>query len=129
MASIFGINTADVRDMKVGQWAYWATAIPVTICVIFFGLLWTGELSNVAEWFKQVARSLRVRTTTGGGISTGSWKRLNDDDDGIAYRAGKGRSSGRSSGREKEVGGSGVISFSRPRRRKTVVSIGGTSRY
>lgn len=50
VASIFGINTKDVRDMDLSQWAYWATAIPVTAVVVFFGLLWTGELGNIIRW-------------------------------------------------------------------------------
>ncbi|KAJ0117452.1 hypothetical protein J7T55_003866 [Diaporthe amygdali] len=50
IASIFGINTKDVRDMDLGQWVYWATAIPVTAAVVFFGLLWTGELGNILRW-------------------------------------------------------------------------------
>lgn len=50
VASIFGINTKDVRDTDLGQWAYWATAVPVTAAVVFFGLLWTGELGNIIRW-------------------------------------------------------------------------------
>ncbi|KAG6354803.1 hypothetical protein INS49_003884 [Diaporthe citri] len=50
VASIFGINTKDVRDTELGQWAYWATAVPVTAAVVFFGLLWTGELGNILRW-------------------------------------------------------------------------------
>lgn len=50
VSSIFGMNTADIRDMEQGQWAYWAAAIPVTISVIFLGLLFTGELGNLVEW-------------------------------------------------------------------------------
>ncbi|KAK3317448.1 hypothetical protein B0T19DRAFT_434993 [Cercophora scortea] len=50
VASIFGMNTADVRDMDLDQWAYWATAVPVTVVVVFLGLLWTGEMKTVARW-------------------------------------------------------------------------------
>lgn len=50
VASIFGMNTADVRSMDVNQWAYWATAIPVTTLVILLGLWWTGELENIFRW-------------------------------------------------------------------------------
>ena len=50
VSSIFGMNTVDIRDMELGQWAYWATAVPVTIAVIFLGLLFTGELRNLALW-------------------------------------------------------------------------------
>ncbi|KAK4171864.1 hypothetical protein QBC36DRAFT_364939 [Triangularia setosa] len=58
IASIFGMNSSDVRDMELGQWAYWATAIPVTVCVIFLGLWWTGEMGNVirsvVEWLQRL---------------------------------------------------------------------------
>lgn len=50
VASIFGMNSADIRDMELGQWAYWATAVPVTFVVMFLGLLFTGELGNVLRW-------------------------------------------------------------------------------
>ncbi|KAI3392158.1 hypothetical protein diail_6105, partial [Diaporthe ilicicola] len=50
VASIFGINTNDVRNTDLNQWVYWATAVPVTAAVIFFGLLWTGELGNILRW-------------------------------------------------------------------------------
>lgn len=44
------MNTADIRDMDLGQWAYWATAIPVTVAVMFLGLWFTGELGNFRRW-------------------------------------------------------------------------------
>lgn len=50
VSSIFGMNTADIRDMELGQWAYWAAAVPVTVLVMFLGLLFTGELGNLARW-------------------------------------------------------------------------------
>ncbi|KAK5656101.1 hypothetical protein OQA88_5240 [Cercophora sp. LCS_1] len=52
IASIFGMNTTGVRDMELGQWAYWAVALPVTVLVIFLGLLWTGELGNIVGWMQ-----------------------------------------------------------------------------
>lgn len=36
--------------MDFGQWVYWATAVPITAAVVFFGLLWTGELGNILRW-------------------------------------------------------------------------------
>lgn len=59
MASIFGINTKDVRDTDLGQWAYWATAVPVTAAVVFFGLLWTGELGNILRWVSSFGPHVR----------------------------------------------------------------------
>ncbi|KAH6842412.1 hypothetical protein B0I37DRAFT_392979 [Chaetomium sp. MPI-CAGE-AT-0009] len=54
VASIFGMNSSDVRDMELGQWAYWATAVPVTAVVVFLGLLFTGELGTVRRWMGEV---------------------------------------------------------------------------
>lgn len=79
VASIFGINTADIRDTELTQvsarnfswqgkttnggcwcqnadqshkkkWAYWAAAIPLTVAVIVLGLWWMGELGNMFSW-------------------------------------------------------------------------------
>ncbi|GAB1316358.1 hypothetical protein MFIFM68171_06568 [Madurella fahalii] len=56
VASIFGMNSADIREMELGQWAYWATAVPVTLVVMFLGLLWTGELGNALQWAASFGR-------------------------------------------------------------------------
>ncbi|KAK4246307.1 hypothetical protein C7999DRAFT_15548 [Corynascus novoguineensis] len=53
VASIFGMNSSDIRDMDLGQWAYWATAVPVTAVVMLLGLLVTGELGNAWWWLEQ----------------------------------------------------------------------------
>lgn len=50
VAGVFGMNTSDIRDMEFGQWAYWASAIPVTVLVILIGLWWMGELGNAFAW-------------------------------------------------------------------------------
>ena len=52
VATVFGMNTSDVRDMEMGQWAYWSTAVPITAVVVFLGLLWTGELHTLESWTK-----------------------------------------------------------------------------
>ncbi|KDN67583.1 hypothetical protein CSUB01_03637 [Colletotrichum sublineola] len=56
VASIFGMNTTDIRDIEFSQWLYWATAIPVTAVVILGGLWWMGELGNAALWVLNVRR-------------------------------------------------------------------------
>ena len=50
VAGVFGMNTSDIRNMDLGQWAYWASAIPVTLLVILIGLWWMGELGNMFDW-------------------------------------------------------------------------------
>ncbi|KAH7163280.1 hypothetical protein B0J13DRAFT_538265 [Dactylonectria estremocensis] len=53
VSSIFGMNTADVRDMESTQWLYWAVAIPLTLFVILAGLWWMGELAHLARWIRR----------------------------------------------------------------------------
>ena len=76
VSSIFGMNTVDIRDMEQGQWAYWAAAIPVTVLVIFLGLLFTGELRNLAGWFwlrvLRRGRSSRGRDSSSSSSSSSS---------------------------------------------------------
>ena len=38
ISSIFGMNTAGIRNMNKGQWVFWVSAIPVTIAVIGLSL-------------------------------------------------------------------------------------------
>ncbi|KAI0843060.1 hypothetical protein F5Y06DRAFT_292046 [Hypoxylon sp. FL0890] len=52
ISSIFGMNSSDVRDMELGQWAYWAAALPTTVAVIVTGLWWMGELHNLINWLR-----------------------------------------------------------------------------
>lgn len=52
------MNTNDVRNMDLNQWAYWATAVPVTAAIIFLGLLWTGELGNIMRWLQSFGQPL-----------------------------------------------------------------------
>ncbi|KND90120.1 hypothetical protein TOPH_05226 [Tolypocladium ophioglossoides CBS 100239] len=66
ISSVFGMNTADVRNMDFGQWLYWAVALPVTLIVIVVGLWWMNELGNVVQWMmgRQPGRA-----TGGGGLA------------------------------------------------------------
>ncbi|KAK8069876.1 Mg2+ transporter [Apiospora phragmitis] len=50
ISSIFGMNTSDIANLELSQWVYWATALPVTVMVIVFGLWWMGELRNLVNW-------------------------------------------------------------------------------
>lgn len=60
VSSIFGMNTADIANMELGQWVYWATAIPTTLIVIMAGLWWMGELGSLTEWaLQKLARTRR----------------------------------------------------------------------
>ncbi|KAH8667063.1 hypothetical protein BX600DRAFT_497735 [Xylariales sp. PMI_506] len=50
VSSIFGMNTSDIANMELGQWVYWATAVPTTIAVIVGGLWWMGEFDGLIRW-------------------------------------------------------------------------------
>jgi NhaP-type Na+/H+ or K+/H+ antiporter len=44
VASVMGMNTADVRNMDKTQWVFWATALPLTVVVIVVSLFAAGIL-------------------------------------------------------------------------------------
>lgn len=54
VASIFGMNTNDIRNMNLNQWVYWAAALPLSVVVIFLCLLFASELGNFRDWFRRV---------------------------------------------------------------------------
>ncbi|KAK3897542.1 hypothetical protein C8A05DRAFT_38902 [Staphylotrichum tortipilum] len=64
VSSIVGMNSSDIRDMDAGQWAYWATALPVTAVVVVLGLVFTGEMRRLWEWIgtRGGGGEIRVRT-------------------------------------------------------------------
>lgn len=55
VASVFGMNTKDVRDMPYRQWVYWAAGLPLTIVVIIVSLWFAGELESLGMWLKRKA--------------------------------------------------------------------------
>ena len=65
ISSIFGMNTSDIANMELGQWVYWATALPTTGLVIVLGLWWMGELENLfnqlPSWFPRRFSGTRSR--------------------------------------------------------------------
>ena len=68
VASVFGMNSADIRDMDAGQWVYWATALPVTAVVVLLGLVYTGEMRRLRGWVaERVAEWITRNTKEEGG--------------------------------------------------------------
>lgn len=67
VASFFGMNTADVRDMTQSQWVYWAAAVPVTALVIGLTLLWAGEVNLARSAFRPLLE--KVKSFFGGRAS------------------------------------------------------------
>ncbi|KAH8689136.1 hypothetical protein BGW36DRAFT_77825 [Talaromyces proteolyticus] len=73
VAGILGMNTNDVRNMDVNQWVFWVVALPLTLIIIFAGLVATGELRNffgtlVGLWVQR-------KTLLGGG----GWAVIQED--------------------------------------------------
>jgi hypothetical protein len=49
IASVFGMNARDVKDMDVGQWAFWVTALSVTALVVCGDVEWS--LGSARAWW------------------------------------------------------------------------------
>ncbi|KAG8526373.1 uncharacterized protein KY384_000366 [Bacidia gigantensis] len=47
VATILGMNTRDIRDMRSSQWVFWAVALPLTAFIILIGLSWTGKMQHI----------------------------------------------------------------------------------
>ena len=60
VSSIFGMNTSDVRDMRHGQWLYWAAALPLTGLIIILCLIFTGDIID----FPGLMRKLLPHSST-----------------------------------------------------------------
>ena len=51
LASVFGMNTSDIRNMNQGQGLFWVTAVP--FCA--FGLVaWLAYLGTLHTWMKKL---------------------------------------------------------------------------
>lgn len=64
-----GMNTNDIRNMRLNQWVFWAVAIPLTSVVITLCLLWAGELANFTRAVAGLWRGRR--RGYGGGYGVG----------------------------------------------------------
>ncbi|KAI1093116.1 hypothetical protein F5B19DRAFT_451112 [Rostrohypoxylon terebratum] len=55
VASIFGMNTNDIRNTDINQWLFWAVSLPITIVIVPLALLWAGGTGNFSAalvyWF------------------------------------------------------------------------------
>ena len=65
VSSVFGMNSSDVREMELGQWAYWTASIPLTVLVVVGSLWWAGEFEGFGAWVQRVLR----RSSTASGYS------------------------------------------------------------
>lgn len=78
VASVFGMNTVDIRDMDSSQWIFWATALPVTATI--------GGVSLVLAYYgTQMRDSLhtsgtRIKRRLAGGIKRHKKDKLPDEE-------------------------------------------------
>ena len=63
VASVFGMNTNDIRNMPFNQWAYWAAGLPLTVVIVVGSLWFAGELDSLLAW---LARKTSRRKTKSG---------------------------------------------------------------
>lgn len=62
VASILGMNTADVRDMSQDQWVFWATGIPLALSTAVLCLWCVGKLGETWAWvFHHMPKARRSR--------------------------------------------------------------------
>jgi Mg2+ and Co2+ transporter CorA len=76
VASIFGMNTRDIRNMSQKQWAYWAAAVPLTVVVIVGSLWWAEELEGVGSWLAKSTNRKKPRQQ-----EHQKWEKVNEDYD------------------------------------------------
>lgn len=50
VASVFGMNTNDIRNMDTDQWAFWVSALPLTLIVILISVWSAGLLDISRQW-------------------------------------------------------------------------------
>ena len=78
VASVFGMNTADMRNMESGQWAFWAAALPFTAFVVlitawytellptkkalFESKLWKNEVNDVGSEDSRLGQARRSQS-------------------------------------------------------------------
>ena len=60
VSSFFGMNTSDIRDMSRPQWAFWASAIPLTLIVLGVSFF----VARKIEPLKDLGHSLSDRWRT-----------------------------------------------------------------
>ena len=58
LASVFGMNSSDIRDMEATQGLFWAISIPLCACGL---ILWLLYLGTIQYWMKGIKRLKRSR--------------------------------------------------------------------
>jgi hypothetical protein len=78
VASVFGMNTVDIRDMDSSQWIFWATALPVTATIGGVSLLLAYYGTQMRDSLHESGRS--VQRSLAGGIKRPRKDKLSDEE-------------------------------------------------
>ncbi len=57
LASIFGMNTSDIRNMNQSQWVFWIIAGPLCIVGLLLWLFYLGTLSRWRQTLRNKTKS------------------------------------------------------------------------
>jgi hypothetical protein len=60
VSSIFGMNTADIRNQKYTQWVFWAAAIPLTLLVVLASLWGADALPSLSGALERSGKGVVV---------------------------------------------------------------------
>ncbi|KAL9578687.1 MAG: hypothetical protein Q9212_005562 [Teloschistes hypoglaucus] len=63
VASFFGMNVNDIRDMGRSQWVFWASALPLTAIVAAVAILVAYKIEPVKDLWSGIAERWRGRDT------------------------------------------------------------------
>ncbi|KAL8703497.1 MAG: hypothetical protein Q9225_008116, partial [Loekoesia sp. 1 TL-2023] len=55
VSSFFGMNTSDIRDMTTPQWAFWASAVPLTAVVVGVSIFVARKIEPVKDFWSSLA--------------------------------------------------------------------------
>jgi hypothetical protein len=78
VASVFGMNTVDIRDMDSSQWIFWATALPVTATIGGVSLLLAYYGTQMRDSLQNSGRN--VKRSLAGGIKRPRKDKLIDEE-------------------------------------------------
>jgi hypothetical protein len=54
LASVFGMNTSDIRNLSAGQGLFWVTAVPFSVAGL---ALWLAYLGTLQRYYKSMSSS------------------------------------------------------------------------
>lgn len=75
ITSFFGMNTSDIRDMRGGQWLFWAAAVPFTTVIASVVLLMAFKGGDMLEAFGDLRwRMKQMFSSTGRAADLFMWR-------------------------------------------------------